>query len=180
MRRHWKRLAKSASNAACDDRETTETLTGALKGDWRAEVPEAFVGHLRNIIDDRQGALFGESAIEQIQALRGKAADSPLAGAVLDCVSQALHEGYRGDEALARAAGDALLERACSVGRQVEEHWLRESSARSATLVRNRIDGAIAAANMSDLAKRCIGCADAAAPRGPTKKTGIDDGVSLP
>ncbi len=180
MRRHWKRLAKSASNAACDDRETTETLTGALQGDWGVEVPTGFAGHLRNIIDDRQGDLFGESVFGQLEALRGKTADSPLAGAVLDCVTQALHEGYRGEEALAKAAGDALLERACSGGRQVEEHWLRESSARSATLVRNRIDGAIAAANMSALGKRCIGCADAAAPRGPTKKTGIEDGVSLP
>ena len=146
--RHWKRLAKSASNAACDDRETTETLTGALQGDWRAEVPEGFVGHLRNIIADRQGDLFGESAIRHLEALRGGTADSPLAGAVLDCVSQALHEGYRGEEALAKAAGDALLERACGVGRQMEEHWLRESSTRSATFVRNRIDGAIAAANI--------------------------------
>lgn len=180
MRRHWKQLAKSASNAASDGRETTETLTGALQGDWRAEVPEGFVGRLRNIIADRQGDLFGESAIRHLEALRGGTADSPLAGAVLDCVSQALHEGYRGEEALAKAAGDALLERACGVGRQMEEHWLRESSTRSATFVRNRIDGAIAAANISDLAKRCIGCADAAAPRGPTKKTGIDDGVSLP
>ena len=155
-------------------------MTGALQGDWRAEVPEGFVGHLRNIIADRQGDLFGESAIRHLDALRGGTADSPLAGAVLDCVSQALHEGYRGEEALAKAAGDALLERACGVGRQMEEHWLRESSTRSATFVRNRIDGAIAAANISDLAKRCIGCADAAAPRGPTKRTGIDDGVSLP
>ena len=116
----------------------------------------------------------------QIRKTTANLGKDGLAASVLDCATQALHEGDRGDEALTKAAGDALLERAASGGRQVEEHWLRESSARSATLVRSRIDSAIAASNMSVLAKRCIGCADAAAPRGPTKKTGIDDGVSLP
>ena len=43
MRRHWKRLAKSASNAAFNDRETSAALTGALQGDWRVEVPESFI-----------------------------------------------------------------------------------------------------------------------------------------
>ena len=180
MRRHWKQLARSASNAAWDDRETTETLTGALQGDWRVEVPAGFVGHLCSIIDDRQGGLFGESVIGQLEALRGKTTDSPLPGGVLDCLTQALHEGYRGEEALAKAAGDALLERACSGGRQVEEHWLRESSTQSATLVRNRIDGAIAASDMDAIARRCIGSADEGASRAPRRKTGIDDGVSLP
>ena len=141
MRRHWKRLAERASNAAYDDKERTDALTGALQGDWRVEVSEGFVGRLRNILDDRQGDLFGKSVTERLDALRGEIADSPPAGIVLDCATQALHEGYRGEDALAKATGDALLERACSGRRQVEEHWLRESSVRRATFMRNRIEG---------------------------------------
>ena len=179
MRRHWKRIAKRASNAACDDEERTEALTGALQRDWNVEVPESLVGRLRSILDDRQGDLFGESATERLEALKGETADSPLAGTVLDCAAQALHEGYRGDEALAKAAGNALLERACSSRRQVEEHWLRESSVRSATLMRNRIDGAIAAADMNAIVKRCLGFDDGTSPQAPLRKTGIDDGVPL-
>ena len=179
MRRHWKRLAKSASNAAFDDRETSAALTGALQGDWRDEVPESFIGRILDILDDPQGDLFGESVTGRLEALRRETADRPLAGTVLDCATQALHEGYRGDEALTKAAGDALRERAASGQRQVEEHWLRESSTRSARFMSNRIDGAIAASNMNVIARRCIGCTDAGAPRGPAKKSGIDDGVSL-
>lgn len=123
MRRGWKRLAERASNAAFDDNERRDALVGALQGDWRDEA-EDLVGHLRDVLDDHQGDLFGESVTDQIEALRGQAAGCPLAGAVLDSAARAVAQGYRGDEALARAAGDALLERAASGRRQVEEHWL--------------------------------------------------------
>ena len=180
MRRHWKRLAKRASNAACDHKERTEALTSALQRDWNAEVPEGLVGRLRSILDDRQGVLFGESATERLEALRGETADSPLGSSVLDYAAQALHEGHRGNEALTKAAGDALLERACSSRRQVEEHWLRESSVRSAMLVRNRIDCAIAGSDRNVIARRCLGLSDDTSPQAPLRKTGLDDGVSLP
>ena len=179
MRRHWKRLAERASNAAWDAEERREALTGALQRDWRVEVPAGFVGRVRDILDDQQGDLFRGSATARLEALSGETADSPLAGAVLDCMAQALHEGYRGEEALEKAVCDALLERARSGGRQVEEHWLRESSTRSARFMSNRIDEAIAALNMNVIVRRCVGRAVTVAPRGPVKKSGIDDGVSL-
>ena len=178
MRRGWKRLAERASNPAFDDNERREALVGALQGDWRDEA-EDLVGRLRDVLDDHQGDLFGESMTERLEALRGQAAGCPLAGAVLDFAARAADQGYRGNEALTKAAGDALLERAASGRRQVEEHWLRASSARSAGCVRNRIDDAIAASDMDAIARRCIGCADEAASRTPRRRTGIDDGVSL-
>ena len=179
MRRGWKRLAERVANAAFDDNERRDALVGALQGDWRVEVPDGLVRHLRDVLDDHQGNLFGESVTERLEQLRGQAAGCPLAGAVLDFAARAENQGYRGNEALAKAAGNALLERAASGRRQVEEHWQRASSARSAGCVRNRIDDAIAASDMDAIARRCIGCADEAASRTPRRKTGIDDGVSL-
>lgn len=179
MRRGWKRLAERAANIAFDDRETSDALAAALQGDWDVEVPENFVGHVRDALDDHQGDLFGTSVTEKLEALRGEAAGRPLAGAVLDCATQAADQGLRGEEALAKAAADALLERAASGRRQVEEHWLRASRARNAKGVRNRIDGAIAASDMNDIARRCIGRADRGASQTPRRKTGINDGVSL-
>ena len=179
MRRGWKRLAKRAANAAFDDAERSQALAGALAEDFRAEVPESFVGHVRRVLDDSHDDLFGESATERLESLRGEAAHGPLAGTVLDCATQAAHEGCRGDQALETAVRHALLERAASCQRQVVEHWLRESSARSARLVGNRIDDAISDSEMGGIARRCIGSSDASALRGPTRKTGVDDGVSL-
>lgn len=179
MRRHWKRLAKRASNAACDEQERTEALAGALQRDWNLEVPAGLPGRLRGVLDDRQGDLLGDSATERLEVLRGATVDGPLASILLDCAAQALHEGYRGDEALAKATADALQERASSSRRQVEEHWVRESSVRSAALMRYRIDCAIAVVDMNAIARRCLGLHDDALPQAPLKKTGIDDGVSL-
>ncbi len=77
MRRHWKRLAKRASNAACDDQERTQALAGALQHDWNHEIPPGLPGRLRDILDDRQGDLLGDSAAERLEVLRGETANSP-------------------------------------------------------------------------------------------------------
>lgn len=178
MRRGWKRLAARAANAAFDDAERRRALDRALAEDFRAEVPESFVRRVRRALDGSHGDLFGESATERLESLRGEAADGPLAGTVLDCAVQAVHEGCQGHAALVTAVANALLERVTSGERQMEEHWLRESSPRSAKFVRDRIDGALAESEIDVIARRCIGSLDNA-PRGPVRKTGIDDGVSL-
>ncbi len=179
MRRGWKQLAERAANAAFDDKERTEALAGALQGDWVSEVPQGFVRHLRIVLDDHQGDLFGESVAEQLETLRGETAGHPLASSVLDFARHAANQGYRGNEALSEATAGALLERAASGRRQVEEHLLRAASARKAGYVRSRIDDAIAASEMDAIARRCIACADEGASQVPRKKTGIDHGVSL-
>ena len=179
MRRHWKRLAKRASNAACDDQERAEALAGALQRDWVLEVPAGLPGRLRDILDDRQGDLLGDSAPERLEVLRGETADSPLASILVDCAAQALHEGYSGDDAVVKATADTLQERACSSRRQVEEHWLRESSVRSAKLMRSRIDAAIAAADVNAIARDCLGFSSGTSSHAPLRKTRIDDGVPL-
>ena len=180
MRRGWKRLAKRAANAAFDDAERGEALARALAEDSRAEVPESFVRHLRRVLDDSHDDIFGDSTIERLEALRADAAHGPLAGVVLDCAIQAVDDGRRGDEALETSVENALLERAASGQRQVEEHLVRESSVRNARVVGQRIEDAIARTEIGDIARRCIGTSNARAPRGPVRKTGIDDGVSLP
>ena len=178
MRPGWKRLAERASNPAFNDRERADALVAALQDDWRVEIPRGFVRNLRNVLNDHQGELLSEPPIDRLEALRRETAGRPLAGMLLDCAVHEVHQGHRGNEALAKAADNALVERAAAGRRQVEEHWLRTPSARSATHVRNRIDGAIAASDVSTIASRCVGDSDGP-PRFPLRKTGIDDGVSL-
>ena len=179
MRRGWKRLADRAGNAAFDDTERSEALAAALEGDCRTEVPKGFAGRLRHLLDDPQGELFDESVIERLEALRGDTRGRPLAGTLLDCVTQAVHQGLRGTEALTKAASDALRERAASSWRQAEEHCRRTSSAQNAKCASDRIEHAIAVSDMDAIATRCMGLDGDAAMRAPLKKSGIDDGVSL-
>ena len=170
MRRGWKRLAKRSANGAFDDAERSQAVAEALEEDFRAEVRERFVGRLRRVLDDSHDDLFGESATERLESLRGEAAHGPLAGMVLDHAIQAVHEGGRGEEALETAVRNALQERAASGQRQVEEHWLRESSAWKAKLLGNRIGDAISDTEMGVIARRCIGSSGDRAPRGPVRK----------
>ena len=179
MRRGWKQLAKCARNAVYDDKEISKALAAALEGDWHSEVPTGLAGRLRQVVDAPQGCLFNEPVIEQLEALRGDTRGRPLAGTFLDGVIQEVHQGRRSNEALEKAASDALQERAVSGGRQVEEHCLRTSSAQDARCVRNRIDDAIAAFDMNAIARRCMGWDGGTATRTPLKKSGIDEGVSL-
>ena len=72
MRRHWKRFAKRASSAACDDQERTEALADVLQRDWNLEVPAGLPRRLRDVLDDRQGDLLGDSAPERLEVLRGE------------------------------------------------------------------------------------------------------------
>ena len=175
MRHGWKRLAERAWNPAFDDTERCEALAEALRGDWTDEVPQPLVRRLRDVLDDVQGDVFGDPLTVRIEGLRGENTAGPLAATLLDCAIQAAHHGCSGGEALEVAARDALLQRAESGRRQVEEHWLRTPAARSADRVRNRINGAIVGSDMTVIARRCIG----PAPRASLKRTGIDDGVSF-
>ena len=179
MRRAWKRVAERASNAAFDDAERNEALAAALHDDWVTEVPQRLVARLRDIFGDARGALFDELLIKQLEGLRDDITGGPLAIALLDCAMQAAQRGYRGDQALVRAAGDALRQRAESGSRQVEEHSLRASPGQGVEGVRNRIDDAIARLDAAAVARRCIGRDDGKPSRTSRKKTGIDDGVSL-
>ena len=179
MRRGWKRLAERAWTDPFNDSERSRALATALENDWAIEVPKDLVARLRDVLDDHQGDLFGEPVIKRLEALRGDASGCPLAATLLDCAAQASHQGCRGEKALETAVREALRDRAESGRRQVQEHCLRAGSERGAERVGNRIEGAIAALDMKNIAKRCIGCDDAVEPRTPLKKTGIDDGVSL-
>ena len=179
MRRGWKRLTERAGNLAFDDKEVGEALARTLQADCRIELPKAVVADLRNILGDPTRGLFDDAPTERLEALRADTAGLPLASTLLDSVFRVVDQGDRGDEALATATSETLQERAASGRRQLVEHCLRTSSPQNAKCVSNRIDDAIAAADMKTIARRCLGLDDDPAPRTPVRKTGIDDGVSL-
>lgn len=180
MRRGWKRLMDRARNLAFDSSEVAEAWCEALQDDWRTEVPGGLVAELRKILGDPEGDLFDDGLNDRLEALRDDTSGHPLACTLLDSVLQVVDKGDRGDKALTKAADYALQERAASAQRQLEEHSLRASSTQHTNSMRKRIDDALAASDRTAVAKRCLGLDDGTAPRAPRRRTGIDDGVSLP
>lgn len=177
MRRGWKKLAEWGANKAFAPDEIRDALPQALEQDWRAEVSESFCSKLKDVVADGQNSLFGDQKVEKLEALRAEIAGLNLANTLLDLTIKAVAGGNTGEEVVARAAADALLDRAARGARHVEEHFLRESTAKSAAHVRSRIEEGIAASNMMGIAKWCLGSEKKIQP--PAKRSGLDDGVQL-
>ena len=179
MPRGWKQLAKRAANKAFAPEEVRDALPAALEQDWRGEVPERFCGHVRNILRDNQSSLFGDQRTERLEALREETAGYALGNAFLDYAIQAAAQGRSGDEALREAAGNTLSDRATRGARQVEEHYRRESSQGRAAHVRERIESGVIQSDIAGIAGRLVGIDKSEQARGPTKQTGLNDGVQL-
>lgn len=136
MRRHWKNLAERAAKAAYSADEVREALPVALQADMR----EAPLATIRNILSGDQGSLFVNNEIELLEAVRQASPRSAACNVAIDCAIQAISEGLTGE-----AAYRAALENACeaqlrSQFRSVEEHYHREASAHTARYVRDRLD----------------------------------------
>ena len=74
----------------------------------------------------------------------------------------------------------ALMDRANRGARQVEEHYLRESSAPRANNVRGRLHDGISCLDLEAIAARVLSVNPKRPPDAPLKQKGIDDGVRLP
>lgn len=78
-----------------------------------------------------------------------------------------------------KAVGQALKDRGASGIRQVEEHYLRDSSARRAHNVRDRMEQAISGTDFDSAVRRLLdGRQENDGPK-PSKRQGLDDGVKL-
>jgi hypothetical protein len=179
MRRGWKRLAKRADKSAFNAEDVKDAVGPALSADWAVEVPRDFFEGVRDLCAGRPGLPLQIDREADVEALKRAAAGrGSLAGVLADFAAQALAEGKTGEDALREAVRNTLHDRALRAARQVEEHYLRETSARRAAYVRTRIEVGIATAGLGDLAGTLMtqGTSSSAAP---PQHRGVDDGVDM-
>lgn len=179
MNRGWKRLAERADQEAYAPGEVRDALPAALEQDWEAEVPAAVLAQVRNVLGDQQPSLMGDDRLDRLEALRTAAAGFAFCGVVLDCAAQAVSEGYCGDDAMKKAATDALVDRAARCARQVEEHYLRKSNGRRAVHVRERIEDSVNRSALNVIAGQLLGLSASTVDFEIKQKSGVDDGVEL-
>jgi hypothetical protein len=101
-----------------------------------------------------------------------------MGSALLDHVAYAVSDGKSGDAALQEAVTRTLIDWSARCARQVEEHYLRESSAVNTKNIRNRIEAGIQKAPFAPLASRLLDAESTPALR-LAKHDGLDDGVPL-
>ena len=178
MRRHWKDLAERAAKSVFSKEAVREALPYALKKDAR-EIP---LERVRDILGGgRQGKLFQEDRIAQLEDARNNCRGSALGNALINCAIEAVTDGLTGDKACGTALKNAFDEYTRNAFRGVEEHYQREGSDRSARFVRERLDAARRQCDFGGLASEIMSSDKPAnsTARLP-KHTGIDEGPSLP
>ena len=179
MRPNWKRLSERADTASYSAAEIAAAVCPALAEDWRAEMPDTVVQQVRRIVGaDVGGFLFADQTERDLAALRGLA-PSPLSGLFIDCVTQAIADGVRGEDACVAATEAALSERAACGARQVEEHYRRRTAEARTDNIRARLEAAIASAPIGDLAREILTGRSGPTGRSPVKQTGIEEGPRL-
>lgn len=179
MRRPWKRVAEVADNGAFSSEEVKDALITAFENDWREEVPASVSTGICQIFEEKQSFLFRDEKIAQLEALRAKAAGQALAQEIIDCAIHKVVTGVPSAELAVESTADAFSIWGARHARQMEEHYYRKSTDLRAEHVRARTEQAISRISRAPLARQLLKSGPLSAPRGFSKKTGLDDGVQL-
>ena len=176
MRRPWRRVAECADNRSSTSDEIRERVVLAVEHDCRAEVRPEFVAQLRGVVEEP--SLFKESTVIRIGELRPVASPG-LERSFLDCLEHLSAADQTGLATLQDALTTALQNNVNRRARQVEEHYLRESTLPRASNLRERLDSVIGISDLADIATRFLSVHSKSAAGDPLKKTGLDDGVKI-
>ena len=177
MLRRWRDVAERAAKSVFSADAVCEAVTHALRRDAHGLPVEA----VREVLGaGSQGYLFAEHRLAEIEALRSGCRGSALGNAFIDCAIEAAGDGLLGDAACRAALTNALEQHTRDHFRGVEEHYLREASARSARFVRDRLDATRSGFAFSELARDLAlpGAGRKPASRLP-RHTGLDEGPPL-
>jgi hypothetical protein len=172
----WRRVAERGATVAFTPEEISQALVPALEQDCRTDMTPDFISGIRRALNEP--ALFTEAVTARLEALRPQAG-AGIGRALLDNVALLSSEDCDRFTVLQEAMKAALTGRAARGARQVEEHYLRKSSARRAAAVRNRLEEGIGLLDLEAIAARVLGASPKRAPVMLQKK-GLDDGVTLP
>lgn len=180
MRRPWQRVAERADKQSYTPEEISRALEPALEQDCRDEVRPDFLNSLRRVVEEP--SLFRETVTAGIEALQAQAG-AGLERGIIDRVSFLCALSPSDIDGLAvmkEAVKGALQNAANQRGRQVEEHFVRETSSPRAINVRERLEAAANCTDFAALAERVLGIEPQGTPKAPLRQTGLDDGVRLP
>jgi hypothetical protein len=178
MGRRWKKLAEYLDNDNFSADEVSERRDAAIIGEFQREVTDALAFRLRQILcDPDQGLLFRPSS-DDIESLRS-IASGPVAGLLIDCVIDAVESGYSNESALVNGYESAAIEIYDRNGRGMSEHYQRESSSKRASHLQSRIDSARDLQGLKSVARQLADRSRSTPVRTPSKRSGLDEGISL-
>ena len=179
MRPGWRRVAERGDNSAFAPDEISRAIIPALELDCRDELNPELLDGICAMFREQDRYLFEDDSKCKIEELRDKAGCG-IGRTLLDNAIQLLAgDGVVEIGALVKALTAALADRAARCSRQVEEHYLRKSTAPRANNVRMRLEQGIAISPLEALARQILKLDGQRSTGTALKQQGLDDGVSL-
>jgi len=180
MRKPWKAVAEVADTAASSLSEVVPRMLNALSKDWREEISPRLLSALRDMFARaEQVMMFPEDRCAELDRLSRAAVGLPLARVFIECADRVLAGGQYGEAGMEAAARSALELHVTRGVRQVEEHYLRESSAPRAGRVRDKLEQAASGCDLTGWARRLTRIDQGPTTVRPPKNDGLDDGAPL-
>jgi hypothetical protein len=176
MRSGWKKVAEYVGNEAFALEEVRDAIVAAVEQDWRKDISPGFLSCIQDVLGG--ATLFSEDSFRALEDLRPSVSGCAMGNTLIDYAACAVSDGKSGDASLQEAVTCTLIDRSARCARQVEEHYLRKSSAANTNNVRSRIEEGIQKAPFTALASRLLDAESTAALR-IAKYDGLDDGVPL-
>lgn len=176
MRLGWKKVSEYANNEVFASKDVCDAIVAAVEQDWRQDISPSIVGSIQDVLGG--ATLFSEDSLQALEDLRPSVAGCALGNALFDHVAYAVSDGKSGAPALQEAVTRTFTDWSARCARQVEEHYLRQSSIVNTKNVRSRIKEGIEKAPFTALASRLLD-PDSKPPWRLEKRDGLDDGVPL-
>lgn len=178
MPKAWKEFARKGDKKIYGVDEVRDAAVYALSRDFANEVSGTLLRALRNIFDGiGNSLLMRDVALQSLNDTQHLAAGSVFGSAAVRWCEEYVQAGAFGRDNFHEAIGCAVQERGYAGQKQVQEHYLRESSARRADGVASRIGDAIDSLSPRDLGRSFTGDGERASA--PRKQMDIDQGVPL-
>jgi hypothetical protein len=178
MKRNWQNVAERADKRVFGVEEISDALIPALAGDCRDEMTPKFIDSLRGVFEEREQMLFKDNIKDRLESLRHEAGTG-IGRRVIENVVRLSDSESADVFTLANAMEAALGERLARCSRQVEEHYLRKSTAPRANNVRGRLEQASAGAGLNSLARQILKLDNNRPARSTPKRDGLDEGPSI-
>lgn len=178
MKRKWQSVAERADNQTFGVEEIGNAILPALAGDCRDEMSPGFIDSIREVFEEQGTLLIKDDIRARLEAIRPEAGTG-IGRRLIENVARVSNADAADVLALVKAMTAALAERAARCNRQVEEHYLRKSSATRANNVRTRLEQATASAALDALARQVLKLDDKRSARSSLKREGLNEGPSI-
>ncbi len=174
---YWKRVAKAASNNNFTPQEVADLIQDAIL----SKIDISIVDRIHNTLTD-SNSLFNsdqENVIAQLEALRYQCPGT-IVSELIDIARDQVERGNIGLDA-SHTAVQILVDEVCPrYIRQIEEHWTRKGTNRSARNMRERLGSGKALIDSRALAGSMINRRNGESNlQSSRKQSGLDDGVSF-